>query len=189
VDRESIQLILDRFNGLVVVDEAYTDFSTEPSWTNGLATNPNLVIIQTFSKAWGLASLRTGMCFASPELIAILNKIKPPYNIGGPSQALLLEALGNQESVGGMIQDILQQRDVLSNKLASLPQVSHVYPSDANFLLVRFDDAKRTMDSLITKKIIVRDRSKVTLCEGCLRITVGTEDENSALVKALEEIG
>ncbi|ODS81323.1 MAG: histidinol-phosphate transaminase [Cytophagaceae bacterium SCN 52-12] len=186
---ESIQAILDGFSGgIVVVDEAYIDFTSQPSWTTLLDENPNLVVIQTFSKAWGLASLRTGMCFASEELIGILNKIKPPYNIGGPSQLLLLEALQNAGAVPGMVQDILEQRQVLSEEIARLPQVLKVYPSDANFLLVRFRDARGTMQHLIDEKIIVRDRSKVVLCEDCLRITVGTAAENEALLASLKGI-
>lgn len=188
VEPARIQRLLDHFNGLVVVDEAYIDFTTHPSWTAHLAENPNLVVIQTFSKAWGLASLRTGMCFAAPGLIAILNKIKPPYNIGGPSQQLLLEALKNYEAVAGMIQNILAQRRFLSEELSKLPRVERVYPSDANFLLVRFDNAQAIMQALLDEKIIVRDRSKVTLCEGCLRITVGTDEENSALLESLRKI-
>lgn len=188
VHPESIQVLLDQFDGLVVVDEAYIDFTTQPSWTKQLPSNPNLVVIQTFSKAWGLASLRTGMCFASPELIAVINKIKPPYNIGGPSQILLLEALRNQKGIGDMIRDILDQREILSGELAKLPQVLKVFPSESNFLLVQFDDAKATMAHLISEKIIVRDRSKVTRCDGCLRITVGTEEENQELLESLRKI-
>jgi histidinol-phosphate aminotransferase len=183
---DRIQTLLDRFNGLIVVDEAYIDFTSGSSWTTRLSENPNLVVIQTFSKAWGLASLRTGMCFASPALIKILNKIKPPYNIGGPSPPLLLEALHNQESVGGMIQNILEQRDILSKELSKLPEVLNVHPSDSNFLLVKFKNASATMRYLLDEKIIVRDRSRVALCEGCLRITVGTETENQSLIRSLQ---
>ncbi len=187
---ESIQAILDSFtSGIVVVDEAYIDFTSQPSWTTRLHENPNLVVIQTFSKAWGLASLRTGMCFASEELIGILNKIKPPYNIGGPSQLLLLEALQNPAAVSGMVEDILKQRKALSEDIARLPQVLKVFPSDSNFLLVRFQDARGTMKHLIDEKIIVRDRSKVVLCEDCLRITVGTAAENRVLLESLKRYG
>ncbi len=189
INPESIQAILGGFTtGIVVVDEAYIDFTSQPSWTTRLDENPNLVVIQTFSKAWGLASLRTGMCFASEELIGILNKIKPPYNIGGPSQLLLLEALQNPGAVSGMVQDILEQRQVLAKKIAGLPQVLKVYPSDSNFLLVRFRDARSAMKHLIDEKIIVRDRSKVVLCEDCLRITVGTAAENEALLESLKGV-
>lgn len=188
IDPERIHKLLSTFNGLVVVDEAYIDFSNQPSWTTQLEAYPNLVVLQTFSKAWGLASLRTGMCFASAELIRILNKIKPPYNIGGPSQALLLEALQQKDRVKVMIEDILQQRSYLAEALVKLPQVQQVYPSDANFLLVRFEDAKAAMAHLIDEKIIVRDRSKVILCDNCLRITVGTKEENEALIQSLKKL-
>lgn len=188
IDRDAIRKLLDEFDGLVVVDEAYIDFTSQPSWTNELGNYPNLVVIQTFSKAWGLASLRTGMGFASVALIAVLNKIKPPYNIGGPSQLLLLEALRNKDVVPAMIAEILAQREALASSLMALPIVQKVYPSDANFLLVRFNDAKATMNYLIDEKIIVRDRSKVTLCEGCLRITVGTAAENESLLQSLREL-
>lgn len=188
IDRDAIRKLLDEFDGLVVVDEAYVDFTSQPSWTNELGNYPNLVVIQTFSKAWGLASLRTGMGFASVALIAVLNKIKPPYNIGGPSQLLLLEALRNKDVVPAMIAEILAQREALASSLTALPIVQKVYPSDANFLLVRFNDAKATMNYLIDEKIIVRDRSKVTLCEGCLRITVGTAAENESLLQSLREL-
>lgn len=188
IDRDAIRKLLDEFDGLVVVDEAYIDFTSHPSWTNELGNYPNLVVIQTFSKAWGLASLRTGMGFASVALIAVLNKIKPPYNIGGPSQLLLLEALRNKDVVPAMIAEILAQREALASSLTALPIVQKVYPSDANFLLVRFNDAKATMNYLIDEKIIVRDRSKVTLCEGCLRITVGTAAENESLLQSLREL-
>ncbi|GAA4435050.1 histidinol-phosphate transaminase [Ravibacter arvi] len=188
IDGDAIRKLLDEFDGLVVVDEAYIDFTAQPSWTNELVNYPNLVVIQTFSKAWGLASLRTGMGFASVALIAVLNKIKPPYNIGGPSQLLLLEALRNKDVVPAMIAEILAQREALASSLTALPIVQKVYPSDANFLLVRFNDAKATMNYLVDEKIIVRDRSKVTLCEGCLRITVGTAAENESLLQSLREL-
>ena len=185
----SIQAILDNFtSGIVVVDEAYIDFTSQPSWTKQLDNNPNLVVIQTFSKAWGLASLRTGMCFASEEIISVLNKIKPPYNIGGPSQLLLLEALQNPDHVADMVRDILKQREILSKEIARLPQVLKVFPSDANFLLIRFTDARKAMKHLISEKIIVRDRSKVVLCEDCLRITIGTAKENKALLDSLRKL-
>lgn len=187
VKAEAIQSLLEGFDGLVVVDEAYIDFADTPSWTSQLNTYPNLVVLQTFSKAWGLASLRLGMCFASAELIAILNKIKPPYNIGGPTQLLLLEALDQANATKAMVKEILKQRDLLRTKLNDLSLVKEVYPSDANFLLVRFEEAKGVMEHLLNEKIIVRDRSKVILCEGCLRITVGTSEENELLMASLKK--
>lgn len=187
VKTEAIRSLLEGFNGLVVVDEAYIDFADTPSWTNQLNAYPNLVVLQTFSKAWGLASLRLGMCFASVELIAILNKIKPPYNIGGPTQLLLLEALDQVNATKAMVKEILKQRDLLRTKLNDLSLVKKVYPSDANFLLVRFEEAKGVMEHLLNEKIIVRDRSKVILCDGCLRITIGTSEENELLMTSLKK--
>lgn len=185
VQDEAIEKLLKNFGGLVVVDEAYIDFANTVSWTRRLAEFPNLVVLQTFSKAWGLASLRLGMCFASPELIAVLNKIKPPYNLGGPTQALLYKALDNEATKNEMVSQILTERNNLINQLNQLPTVVKIHPSDANFLLVQFDNAAATMQYLIEGKIIVRDRSKVTLCHDCLRITVGTAEENAVLVSAL----
>ncbi|WP_247232271.1 histidinol-phosphate transaminase [Telluribacter sp. SYSU D00476] len=187
VQASAIQTLLEQFAGLVVVDEAYIDFAEVESWTQRLDEYPNLVVLQTFSKAWGLASLRLGMCFASEDLIRILNKIKPPYNISGPTQQLLLNALDGVEAKNQMVIDILHERDTLRNMLNDLPLVKKVHPSDANFLLVQFEDAKAVMDYLLSEKIIVRDRSRVILCDGCLRITVGTRDENVAVIDALKK--
>ncbi len=188
VKREAILEILNKFAGLVVVDEAYIDFADEPSFTQELERYPNLVVLQTFSKAWGLASLRLGMCFASEEIIKVLNKIKPPYNLSGATQSILLEALDYVEAKNQMVEEILSERERLKQQLVVLSSVKHIYPSDANFLLVKFENAKQIFDDLIEKKIIVRDRSKVTLCEGCLRITVGTAEENKTLIEALKSL-
>jgi len=171
-----------------VVDEAYIDFAEQgTSWINKLDQYPNLVVLQTFSKAWGLAALRLGMCFASEELITVLNKIKPPYNIAAPTQQLALDALKLEAAKDRMVAKILDQRTDLHEKLLTLPIVRHIYPSDANFLLVRFDEAKAIFDYLIQQQVIVRDRSRVTLCDGCLRITVGTSDENKRLLDMLKQ--
>ncbi|ACT92387.1 histidinol-phosphate transaminase [Dyadobacter fermentans] len=187
MQRDAIQTILENFAGLVVVDEAYIDFTDEPSWIQHLDQYPNLVVLQTFSKAWGLAGIRVGMCFASPELIRILNKIKPPYNISLPAQQALLEGLNGIGKKDRMVADILEQRDALTGMLQSLPIVVKIHPTDANFLLVQFEDAKGVMDYLIHETIIVRDRSRVHLCEGCLRITVGTKEENEVLIESLKK--
>ncbi|XWW45746.1 histidinol-phosphate transaminase [Fibrella sp. USSR17] len=175
---------------LVVVDEAYIDFAGPgySSWTTYLDTYPNLVVLQTFSKAWGLAALRLGMCFASAELIRVMNVIKPPYNISAPSQALALEALEHVADKESMVAQTLTERDRLATQLGTLPNVQHVFPSDANFLLVRFDEAHAVFEQLIDSKVIVRDRSSVTRCEDCLRITVGTEAENERLLEVLQAI-
>ena len=185
MQQESINAILAQFNGLVVVDEAYVDFTDTPSWIARLDVNPNLVVLQTFSKAWGLAGIRVGMCFASQELIHILNKIKPPYNISLPAQNALLSGLNSFSKKDEMVKEILKEIDHLRTMLESLTLVNKIFPSDSNFLLVNFDDAKAVMRYLIQKTIIVRDRSRVHLCEGCLRITVGTREENEVLVDCL----
>jgi histidinol-phosphate aminotransferase len=183
---ETIRTVLQvAQQSLVIVDEAYIDFADTPSWTSELANYPNLLVMQTFSKAWGLAALRLGMCFASEELIRVLNKIKPPYNISGPTQELAQEALAREAEKNEMVAKILEQRAVLAENLLSLPTVQVIHPSDANFLLVQFDDAVAVFEHLIQEQVIVRDRSKVTLCEGCLRISVGTQAENDRLMEVL----
>jgi histidinol-phosphate aminotransferase len=186
--REDILFLLENFPGIVVVDEAYTDFSGEPSFTNELPRHPNLLVIQTFSKAWGLASLRLGMAFGSEDIVRILNKIKPPYNISGLTQQKVLEALGDLTAMKVMTEDILRERDFLEKELAEVSVVKKIYPSDANFLLIKVEHAKKTYDDLVDEKIIVRDRSKVLLCDECLRITVGTREENEYLLKALKKL-
>lgn len=188
IHREDILSLIAQFPGLVIVDEAYIDFSGEPSFTTELQNYPNLIVIQTFSKAWGLASLRLGMAFASPEIIGILNKIKPPYNISGLTQQKVLEALGDISPMERMTRDILQERKFLEQELASLSLVEKIYPSNANFLLIKVKAAKKTYDDLVHEKIIVRDRSKVLLCDECLRITVGTRAENETLLRALKKL-
>jgi histidinol-phosphate aminotransferase len=188
VKREAILELLQHFNGLVVVDEAYIDFSDEPSFTTHLDEFPNLLVMQTFSKAWGLASLRLGMAFASESIIQILNKIKPPYNISGLTQETVLEAIQDLPKVKKMIEEILQERDFLTDELEKLSFVQKIYPSHANFLLVKIPNAGKVYDLLIEEKIIVRNRSKVLLCEDCLRITVGTRAENLSLLKALQKV-
>ncbi len=186
---DAIRTILDAAHqSLVIVDEAYIDFADTPSWTSELDKYPNLVVLQTFSKAWGLAALRLGMCFASEELIRVMNKIKPPYNISSPTQTLALGALNNEAEKNKMVTEILQERQVLAENLLSLPSVQVVHPSDANFLLVQFADAKATFEYLIEQQVIVRDRSKVKLCDGCLRISVGTPDENERLLGVLRQM-
>ncbi len=188
IDKESIEMVLNNFDGIVVVDEAYINFSKHKSLIQELTEYPNLVILQTLSKAWGLAALRMGMAFASEDIINIFNKIKPPYNINQASQELALEALNNVEQVNAWIKETVEERNRLTGELAKLAIVEKVYPSDANFLLVKTTDAKGIYGSLVEKGIIVRDRSKVELCAGCLRITIGTPDENVTLLQALQNI-
>lgn len=184
--REDVEMILNNFDGLVVVDEAYINFSRQRSYIKDLSEYPNLVILQTFSKAWGLAALRLGMTIASAEIISILNKIKPPYNINQATQELGMKALDNLESVNTMIQELVRERNSLAEAFKAMPFVETVYPSDANFILVKVPDANGLYNYLVTQGIIVRNRSNVLLCEGCLRITIGTEAENRELV---EQVG
>ncbi|WP_194974004.1 histidinol-phosphate transaminase [Aquiflexum lacus] len=185
--RQDIRSIIAGFNGLVVVDEAYIDFSDEPSFTNELNDFPNLLVMQTFSKAWGMANLRIGMAFASEEIIRILNLIKPPYNISGLTQQKVLESLEQANKIEELVQKVLNEKDHLSKALEKLPFISHIYPSNANFVLVKMSGAKKVYDHLINDLIIVRDRSKVVLCDDCLRISVGTEEENQKLIGELEK--
>ncbi|MFN6944118.1 MAG: histidinol-phosphate transaminase [Cytophagaceae bacterium] len=184
---KDIEELLNKFAGIVVVDEAYIDFSNDRGFLSRLSEFPNLVILQTFSKAWGMAALRLGMAFASEEIIKVLNKIKPPYNINGATQNIAIEGLRKVLSKEMRVEQILTSREHLKESLQNLPVVIKVYPSDANFLLVKTTGGKAVYEFLITKKIITRDRSSVSLCEGCLRITVGTPEENDALVNALKE--
>ncbi len=184
IDREDIEMVLNNFNGIVIIDEAYINFSRQKSFVQELDDYPNLVVMQTFSKAWGLAGLRLGMAFASREIINVLNKVKPPYNINQATQDLALKALEEVGQVNDMIKELVLMRDALAEVFQKLPGVQAVYPSDANFLLVKVDDPKKMYTYLLNKGIVVRDRSNVILCEGCLRITIGTEQENTILVDA-----
>jgi histidinol-phosphate aminotransferase len=187
LNREDIETILNNFHGLVVIDEAYINFSKHKSFLQELQEYPNLVVMQTFSKAWGLAGLRLGMAFASIEIIELLSKIKPPYNINQSTLDLVKQALDELDQVNAMIKELVGMRDALIRVLENMPIVEKVYPSDANFVLVKIKDAKRMYEFLLTRKIVVRDRSNVQLCENCLRITVGTEDEITLLVKAFKD--
>ena len=188
--QESVETILRTFKGIVVVDEAYADFADAPSWTTRLAEFPRLVVLQTFSKAWGLAGLRLGVAYAAPALIAYLDKIKPPYNISAATQQHALAALAAAPSLPAMRTQLLNGRAWLAERLPQLPGVAHVFPSDANFLLVRFTtDATAVYDQLRARGIVVRNRTTQPGCAGCLRLTVGTEAENDQLLQALVEIG
>jgi histidinol-phosphate aminotransferase len=184
--RTDIETILANFEGLVVIDEAYINFSKQRSFIPELTEYANLVVLQTFSKAWGLAALRLGMAFAARPVIDILNKVKPPYNINQATQDLALKALENVEQVNEWIKITVAERDRLSGELLNLSLVRKVYPSDANFVLVEVTDASTIYNFLVEQGIIVRDRSKVALCEGCLRITIGTSSENETLLNALK---
>jgi histidinol-phosphate aminotransferase len=178
--------LLESFKGLVVVDEAYIDFSAQESFVKYLSKYPNLVVLQTFSKAWGLANLRCGMAFASPEIIAILNKVKYPYNINGLTQTWALDALKNIAKKNDYVARIIAQRKVLETELAQLSFVKKIHPSDANFILVAFEKANELFAYLIDHEVITRSRTKVVLCDDCIRVTVGTEAENEVFLNTVK---
>lgn len=185
LNRSEIIKLLESFNGIVVLDEAYIDFSEHASATSLLQENPNLVILQTFSKAWGNAAIRLGMAFASTEIIQVLNKIKYPYNINILTQQQALKALQHKDKVAEWVSLLKTERSRLIAELAKLPMVMHIYPTDANFVLLRVDDANALYQYLIAQSIVVRNRNTVSLCMGCIRITVGTPDENNQLLQAM----
>ena len=187
MNREEIQTIIRNFNGIVVIDEAYADFSTEQTWLKELDNYANLIVLHTFSKAWGLASLRCGLAFASEEIIALFNKVKYPYNVNRLTQDKALDELNHGDRKNAWVEMILTEREPLAEALKSLPVVEKIYKSDANFLLVKVRDADKTYRFLTEKGIIVRNRNKIPLCDNCLRITVGTPDENRALISALKD--
>lgn len=187
LNRTDIETVLNNFSGIVVIDEAYINFSRQKSVVQELTEYPNLVVLQTLSKAWGLAALRLGMAFASEEIIEVLNKVKPPYNINQATQDLVLKALEEVGQVNDMIKELVAMREALKEVFEQMPTVETVYPSDANFLLVKIAEARKVYEFLLTKGIVLRDRSNVQLCEECLRITIGTEKENTILVDALAE--
>ena len=186
LDREDIEILLNNFEGIVVVDEAYINYSRSRSFISELKDYPNLVVMQTFSKAWGLAALRLGITFASTEIIAVLNKIKPPYNINQATQELALKSLDNLQEVNAMIKETVAERQNLIKELVALPIVVKVYPTDANFVLVKVTEANMIYDYLKEQGIIVRNRSNVLLCDDCLRITVGTPTQDHQLIEALK---
>ncbi len=184
--RADVEVILNNFSGLVVIDEAYINFAKQKTFIAELTEYPNLVVMQTLSKAWGLAGLRLGMAFASQPIIELMNKVKYPYNINTATQLLALEALDKVDWVNEHITITVKEREKLKNDLLAFDNTVTVYPSDANFLLMKIKDAGKIYDYLCSEGIIVRDRSKVVLCEDCLRITIGTPEENKQLMTALE---
>lgn len=188
LSRAKIIEVLKYFNGLVVIDEAYIDFAKSKSFLDDLTTYPNLIVLQTFSKAWGLAGVRLGMCFASVDIIQILNKIKYPYNVNSHTQEVAIDALKNERLKNDWVNEIVKQRHKMADALLKLSITMKVYPSDANFLLVAVKEAFETYQYLMKLGIIVRDRSNVTLCHNCLRITIGTPEENEKLVNALKKM-
>lgn len=188
LDRKEIGKIISGFQGIVIIDEAYVDFSSDPSWLTELDQHANLVVLQTFSKAWGLASVRCGMAFASEEVIDYLNKVKYPYNLNLLTQEFVSEQLDHESRKTEWVEMLLEQRALLQKQLEAIAWIEKVYPSDANFLLVKVPDANRLYDKLVDKGIIVRNRNKISLCAGCLRITVGVPDENNTLIDELKQL-
>ena len=185
---ESVAYLLQNFKGLVVIDEAYIDFSKKDSWINELDEYPNLVITQTLSKAYGLAGIRLGICYGSTEVISVLNKIKPPYNVNELSQKRALDRLTDSDQIKSEINSIIAQRMDLLTVLLEINFVEKIYPSEANFILIKVDDANKRYGELIAKGIVIRNRTTQPLCNNCLRLTVGTEQENLKLIVALKEI-
>lgn len=186
--RTEIEKIVTGFEGIVVIDEAYIDFSNEPSWLASLDQYPNIIVLQTFSKAWGMAALRCGMAFASEDIIAFFNKVKYPYNLNLLTQEAVYKQVGNVDQKNEWVKALLMERKKMMAALEALPLVKQIYPTDANFVLVKVDDANGAYKQLVDKGIIVRNRNSVTLCEGCLRITVGTPSENKQLLTALQQM-
>ena len=188
ISTKKIQQLLNSFSGLVVIDEAYIDFSSEQSWVSKLSEYPNLVVTQTLSKAYGMAGIRLGICIASEQIIAVLNKIKPPYNVNELTQQRAIERLAQSEVVQEEVNTILSERILLKEALSEIAYVSKIYTSDANFILVKVDDASKRYNQLLEKGIVVRNRTTQPLCDDTLRFTVGTPEENKILVKMLNQI-
>ncbi|SFC26967.1 histidinol-phosphate aminotransferase [Flagellimonas taeanensis] len=186
--RESVEKLLESFHGLVVIDEAYIDFSEQESWLKDLKKYPNLIVTQTLSKAYGLAGIRLGICYASEEIIAILNKIKPPYNVNQLTQQKALQRVLNEDAVQQEVVQILEERSNLEQALQNLDFVEKIYPSDANFILAKVDNADKRYQQLLEKQVVVRNRSTQPLCENTLRFTVGTPTENKALIAILKQL-
>ena len=187
LNRDEIMKVVEGFDGIVIVDEAYIDFAQQLSLRQELPTHPNLIILQTMSKAWGSAAIRLGMAFASKEIIAIYNKVKYPYNVNQLTQQQAMEMLKDPFEIDKYVKTLLQERSRLIAAFRELPICEQIYPTDANFFLTRVTDAKRIYDYLVDKGIIVRNRSRIQLCQNCLRITIGTRTENNELLSALRQ--
>ena len=187
-NQDAIERLVANFKGIVVIDEAYIDFSNEPSWINRLQEFPNLIVTQTLSKAFAMAGIRLGICYASTEIIQVLNTIKPPYNINELTQKKAVELLSIKDLATNQITEILKERSLLISELKSISYISKIYPSDANFVLVKVDDANKRYNQLIEKGIVIRNRTTQPGCENTLRLTVGTSKENEILIKALLSI-
>ncbi|MCQ2226379.1 MAG: histidinol-phosphate transaminase [Bacteroidales bacterium] len=187
LNRKEMLKVVEGFDGIVVIDEAYIDFASEESWLKDLDRYKNLIVLQTFSKAWGLAAVRCGMAFASEEIMGYFNKVKYPYNINLLTQQFVNEQIDMIERKKGWVKMLLEQRDRLVNAFEAMPLVKKVYPTDANFVLIKVDDANGVYKSLMEKGVIVRNRNNVSLCGGCLRITVGTAEENDTLLAEIQK--
>lgn len=187
INRADVEIILNNFSGIVIIDEAYINYAKQKTFIPELTEYPNLVVLQTLSKAWGLAGLRLGMAFASQVIIELMNNVKYPYNINTATQQLVLEALNNIDWVNEHVIETVIEREKLKHELLQLSFTEEVYPSDANFLLIKMKNASGIYSGLVEKGIIVRDRSKVILCDNCLRITIGTAAENNLLTEALKK--
>jgi histidinol-phosphate aminotransferase len=185
--REEVVKVIEQFEGLVIVDEAYSDFSSQPTFRSELAKYPNLIVLNTMSKAWGCAAIRLGMAFASTEIIGLFNKVKYPYNVNQLTQQQALEALKDPYEVDNWVKILLQERTRMMDAFMLLPICEKVYPTEANFFLAKMTDATKIYNYLVDKGIIVRNRHRVQLCQNCLRITIGTKTENSELIAALRQ--
>ena len=188
LNRSEMLKIVENFDGIVVIDEAYVDFSPEKSWLHELDKFANIIVLQTFSKAWGLASVRCGMAFASEEIIAYFNKVKYPYNINILTQNFVNEQLDHEARKNEWVNILLEQRDYLTKELKNLSFIEKIYPTDANFLLIKVPDANAVYQQLVQKGIIVRNRNKISLCQGGLRVTIGTPEENRTLIAELQKV-
>ena len=187
-EAKSIEELIKKFQGIVVIDEAYIDFSNEDSWLSRLSEFPNLIVTQTLSKAYGMAGIRLGICYASSEIISVLNRIKPPYNVNELTQQRAILQLKLNDLTKKQVADILTERKNLINQLNTVSYISKIYPTDANFVLVEVDDATKRYNQLIEKGIVIRNRTTQPGCENCLRLTVGIAIENKKLIKVMKEI-
>ncbi|MBO4529025.1 MAG: histidinol-phosphate transaminase [Paludibacteraceae bacterium] len=188
LNSKEIETLLTQFSGIVVIDEAYIDFSSQPSWSKKLKSYPNLIVLQTLSKAWASAGIRMGMAFASESIIALFNKVKYPYNINILTQKEALGILSNKSEVDLWVKTLLEEREKMTKELQKLKITEKIYPTDANFVLVKVADANKTYNHLVSKGIIVRNRNTVVLCSNCLRITIGTPEENETLLNELKKL-
>ncbi len=187
INREAILKVINSFDGLVILDEAYSDFSCEKPMRQAISLFPNLIVLNTLSKAWGCAAIRLGMAFANKEIIGLYNKVKYPYNVNLLTQKQALEALKDPFEVDKWVKLLLQERTRMMQAFKDLPICQKVYPTDANFFLAKMDDAQKTYDYLVNRGIIVRNRSRISLCQNCLRITIGNKSENNELLAALRQ--